>query len=264
MKFDLHCHTKEGSLDAKLGIVPYAKMLKEQGYDGMLVTDHNSYKGYEAWVHCQDKPEELKDFVVLKGIEYDTRDGGHVLIILPDRVDCPLLEKRGMKFCHLEKLVHTLGGIIGAAHPYGYGYFAITNTNLYKNQPDIIKKFDFIESYNSGIPLENNKLAKTLAQKYKKPETAGSDAHSAVRVGTAYSVFEQPVTCNNDLIRLILKKEKIRAVGKVYDKLLKHRMFALKMVIIWGYWIYNKTGMVLYTYARHKEMKHMRQTLANS
>ena len=42
MKLDMHCHTKEGSLDGKVSIEEYIVRLKELGYDGMLITDHNS------------------------------------------------------------------------------------------------------------------------------------------------------------------------------------------------------------------------------
>ena len=43
MKIDMHCHTKEGSLDGKVGIEDYICLLKEQGFGGMVVTDHDSY-----------------------------------------------------------------------------------------------------------------------------------------------------------------------------------------------------------------------------
>ena len=49
MKLDMHCHTKEGSLDGKVSIEDYITRLEELGYDGMLVTDHNSYNGYREW-----------------------------------------------------------------------------------------------------------------------------------------------------------------------------------------------------------------------
>lgn len=42
MKIDMHCHTKEGSIDAKVSIEQYIKKLISNGFDGMLVTDHNS------------------------------------------------------------------------------------------------------------------------------------------------------------------------------------------------------------------------------
>ena len=46
VKFDMHCHTKEGSLDGKVEIGVYIRRLQKQGFSGMLVTDHNSYDGY--------------------------------------------------------------------------------------------------------------------------------------------------------------------------------------------------------------------------
>ena len=44
MKFDMHCHTAEGSLDGKVKIEEYIRILRDNGFDGMLVTDHNSYR----------------------------------------------------------------------------------------------------------------------------------------------------------------------------------------------------------------------------
>ena len=73
MRYDMHCHTKEGSLDAKVPVTEYARLLQKRGFTGMLVTDHNSYKGYRAWCKAKKelkrKNDPLADFVVLKGIE---------------------------------------------------------------------------------------------------------------------------------------------------------------------------------------------------
>ena len=73
MKLDMHCHVKEGSIDSKVSVDEYITKLKEEGFDGMLITDHDTYEGYRHW-----KNEMLgkvhQDFVVLKGIEYDTSD----------------------------------------------------------------------------------------------------------------------------------------------------------------------------------------------
>ena len=66
MKIDMHCHTKEGSLDGKVPISEYINILKSQGYGGMLVTDHDSYDGYRYWKHNIKNVD--KDFVVFKGI----------------------------------------------------------------------------------------------------------------------------------------------------------------------------------------------------
>ena len=53
MKFDLHCHTKEGSFDSKVPISEYVSKYKILGYDGLMITDHNSYRGCRAWHRIQ-------------------------------------------------------------------------------------------------------------------------------------------------------------------------------------------------------------------
>lgn len=80
VKFDMHCHTAEGSVDAKVNIEDYIKILRSKGFGGMLVTDHDSYGGYEAYVNSGKKYD---DFVVLRGIEYDSLEFGHFIVILP-------------------------------------------------------------------------------------------------------------------------------------------------------------------------------------
>ena len=82
MKFDMHCHTKEGSMDGKVMIEEYIRTLKRKGFGGMLVSDHDSYDGYREWKNAI-KGRAHQDFVVLKGVEYDTCDCGHILVIMP-------------------------------------------------------------------------------------------------------------------------------------------------------------------------------------
>ena len=73
----MHCHTRYGSIDAKVRISEYVKMLSAKGYDGMLVTDHDSYRGYNRW---KAENPDIK-FRVIRGVEYDTRDAGHFIVI---------------------------------------------------------------------------------------------------------------------------------------------------------------------------------------
>ena len=64
MKLDMHCHVKEGSIDSKVSLDEYITLLKERGFDGMLITDHDTYKGYRHWKY-QMKGKVHDDFVVL-------------------------------------------------------------------------------------------------------------------------------------------------------------------------------------------------------
>ena len=124
-KFDMHCHTKEGSLDGKVKIERFIEILMEKGYQGMLVTDHNSYNGYRCFKRTI-QGKKFQDFVVLKGIEYDTIDAGHILVIMPETVKLPILELRGLPVQFLIDIVHRHGGILGPAHPCGEKYLSLS------------------------------------------------------------------------------------------------------------------------------------------
>ena len=65
MKLDMHCHVKEGSIDSKVSLDEYITKLKEEGFDGMLITDHDTYEGYRYWKN-EMKGKVHEDFVVLK------------------------------------------------------------------------------------------------------------------------------------------------------------------------------------------------------
>ena len=111
MKFDMHCHTKEGSMDGKVMIEEYIRTLKRKGFGGMLVSDHDSYDGYREWKNAI-KGRAHQDFVVLKGVEYDTCDCGHILVIMPFGVKLKILELRGLPGSILVKIVHAYGSSI--------------------------------------------------------------------------------------------------------------------------------------------------------
>lgn len=258
MKFDMHCHTKEGSIDARVDIESYIKKLISQGFDGMLVTDHNSYDGYRKWKQIAETINTSRPFTVLKGIEYDTRDAGHMIAILPDNIHCKLLELRGLTVDELEKLVHKLGGILGPAHPYQTGFFALMNTKFGKKNKDIIHKFDFIETFNACNYTISNVKARALADKYKKPSFAGSDAHKMSVIGSAFTTFEQEIHNNNDLIKAVQESAKILADGSLLEKYQRKNLIK-KYPGAAGYWIYNKLGALFYTPARYKAKKLLSQ-----
>ena len=253
MKLDMHCHTKEGSIDAKVGIESYINKLIALGFDGMLVTDHNSYKGYSKWTRIVDDIKTSKQFKVFKGIEYDTKNGGHFIAILPDDISTRLLEIRGMTVEQLEKMVHGLGGVLGPAHPYGTGFFAFMNTKYGKKNRDYIEKFDFIETFNACTKPVANIMAKTLANTYEKMNIAGSDAHKEKVVGSAFTIFERNIQSNDDLIDAIKEKSKTITGGSVVDAKLKKKNIILEKVEIVGYWGYNKFG----TWIRGKSLKRL-------
>ena len=167
MKIDMHCHVKEGSVDSRVSVEEYITILKEKGFQGMVITDHNTYNGYRYWKE-HIKGKRHTDFVVLKGIEYDTRDAGHILVIMPEGVKMKLLELRGMPAPVLIDLVHRNGGVLGPAHPCGEKYLSFTNTKRFYKSPELMKRFDFVEAFNCCESPESNDGAMKLAEKYGK------------------------------------------------------------------------------------------------
>lgn len=238
MKFDLHCHTQEGSIDGKIPISEYMKTLQEKGFDGMLVTDHNSYNGFRKYRdHCKDI---IKDFVVLKGIEYDTIDAGHILIIMPENVKLKLLECRGLPVRLLQDIVHLHGGILGPAHPCGERHLSITQTRIYKKHPEIMKKFDFLEGYNSCESVESNKKAAALAKKYGLPTFGGSDSHHLNCVGTAYTEIPESITKESDLISCVKRRTTLTPGGYYYTGTVKQKIGVLNHILVESFWFYNR------------------------
>lgn len=114
-----------------------------------MVSDHDSYDGYREWKNAI-KGRAHQDFVVLKGVEYDTCDCGHILVIMPFGVKLKILELRGLPGSILVKIVHAYGGILGPAHPYGEKFMSMISTNERKKKyqqriAQLLPQFDFVE-----------------------------------------------------------------------------------------------------------------------
>ena len=244
MKIDMHCHVREGSPDSKVSLEEYIRILKDNGFDGMVVTDHDSYKGYRHWKN-ELKKIYGEDFVVFKGIEYDTCDAGHILVIMPEGVKMRLLELKGMPLALLIDVVHRHGGVLGPAHPCGEKYMSYTNTRSYYKSPELIKRFDFIEVFNSCEPLSSNEKAAKLAYKYQLPGVGGSDAHRPNCVGMAYTILPEPVKTETELITCLRKGSGLEAGGMLYDKTTKDKLGKANQILVYSFWVYNKAGELL-------------------
>lgn len=210
MKFDLHCHTKEGSVDSKVSVGDYVKYFKAIGFDGFMIADHNSYRGCKAWDEIKDNPE-FDGITVIRGMEYDTKDAGHILVIMPDDVYLRILKIRGMRCKRLIAIVHALGGVLGPAHPFGVASSSMMGFK--KMKPYLLKHVDFVEVFNTCEQPLSNQLAGELAKRYRLPGIAGSDAHVEEYIGMACTDIHYPIHCNNDLIHAIKLHATITAGG---------------------------------------------------
>lgn len=253
MKIDMHCHVKEGSVDSRVGIDEYITILKKHGFQGMVVTDHDTYDGYRYWKQ-HIKGKKHKDFVVLKGIEYDTKDAGHILVIMPEGVKLRLLELRGMRVARLIEIVHRYGGVLGPAHPAGEKYMSFMNAQAFYRTPEVSKRFDFVETYNCCESAEVNRRAERFAKKYNKVTTGGSDAHKPDCVGRAYTILPEPVRTESELIDMIHKGTVFKTGGVYYNKTTKEKMGKINKLYAYAFWFYNKFGELFHRHGRNEKM----------
>lgn len=251
MRFDMHCHTKAGSIDSKLPIERYIQILQDHDFDGMLVTDHDSYRGYKYWSENRDKMPE--DFVVLEGVEYDTKDAGHFIVIMPDDVHLRILQIRGMKLETLIQVVHHFNGILGPAHPFGARSSSAMFFKYMRRNPDIMKSFDFFEGFNTCETPHANEAAQELAEKYGKPCTGGSDSHKKDYVGMAFTEFDRDIKCNNDLIKCI-KEGGISAFGGTERVFLRKHKKRNSFFATYGFRTYNRSLGLIYSPYRSRKI----------
>lgn len=238
MKFDMHCHTKEGSMDARVPIEEYISILKRRGFDGMLISDHNSYKGFRAW-EKQKKRSRHQNFVVLKGIEYDTIDAGHILVIMPENVKLKILELRGLPVQLLIDIVHRRGGILGPAHPCGEKYLSIFNTSKHRRRTSVMEQFDFLEGFNACENQQSNHTAQVIAGHYGKPSFGGSDAHRPDCAGLAYTWFPCRIRKESDLIACVRAGKGIVCGGTYYRGTTKEKIGRANDLLVQSFWFYN-------------------------
>lgn len=254
MKLDMHCHTKEGSPDGKVALLDNIAILKEKGFNGMLISDHNSYKACRYYKNLENKPD---DFTVLCGIEYDTLNAGHILVIMPTDVLPRILELRGLPVALLIDIVHRNGGILGPAHPCGEKFLSIFNTRIGKSYKEkLIQKFDFIEAYNACEDDYSNSDSKELASKYNLPEFGGSDSHKEDCVGLGYTILEKNVANETELIQYIKEGNPAVSGGTHYFYTTKQKLGKANDILVYSFWFYNRFLALIRGYARAFEFKH--------
>jgi hypothetical protein len=169
LKIDLHVHTCY-SYDAVTTLKEVVAYSKKRGLDGVAITDHDTLLG-------AFKLTQKTELIVIPGVEI-TALGGHVLAL---NVTKPIPPKLGLP--ETVQRIHEAGGIAVAAHPY----------SVYKSvMSQQIVSCDAVEVINSAaVPFSlSTYLNRKLATRLKLPQTAGSDAHYAPEIGSAYTIIE--------------------------------------------------------------------------
>lgn len=196
MKIDMHVHTK--SYSACSNIKPHLLVKKacEVGLDGLVITEHNTFWPESEKAQLRGNSQGIKIFF---GVEVNVKQGEHYLVYLSDSFDLPEVYE-DMDSEELFRKVHGPGGAIIVAHPFRFntGF----NEKLLHHFP-----IDGLEIMSTNIDEQGMARARDMAEKMDMCQIAGSDAHSLKSLGRHYTVFEEKIENESELVRAIKNKQ---------------------------------------------------------
>ncbi len=197
--YETHCHSSESSACAKNTSVEMARAHKENGYTGMILTNHNwggntavsrelswhdFLDAFFAPFYIAKEWGDANDFQVFPGYEAGY-DGTEFLIYgvkIESMYDHP--EIRDASVEEQFDIIHSLGGIVVHAHPFRKAFY-IKQIRLFPEYVDAIEAINAAHCpYNGSSDNRGyNEKALYYAQELGKVITGGSDTHSTSLFG---------------------------------------------------------------------------------
>ncbi len=175
LKIDLHVHSYY-SEDATSSLDEITFYAKKKGLNGVAITDHDTLEGARRALKLAGKEE----FIVIPGMEVTTSQG-HLLAL-----NVATVIPQNLSLVEAVEKIHEAGGIAVAAHP-----IVFIKSHI-RQRTASASNLDGVEVINSSaFPFFlSTRLSIALAERLNLPQTAGTDAHHASEVGTAYTLVK--------------------------------------------------------------------------
>ena len=177
---------------------------KSVGLDGVCLTDHDHVWGKEYIQRLREK----HDFLVIGGAEISTDEGDILVFGLHESV------REIYDSFELREKLDRCGGVMILAHPFRFQpglverYFESEKLN--NQQPreilekvgkrDVYHIVDALEVCNGQSGRQEKAFSKLIAHHVALKGTGGSDAHATLGVGNCFTVFDESVNHERDLI----------------------------------------------------------------
>ena len=223
--YETHLHTSQSSACGQVDGAQMARLYKNAGYTGVVITDHflggntavdpnlpweqwvdGFCKGYEAAKQEGDKIGLQVFFGWESGFA-----GTEFLIFGLDKQW--LLEHPQIRGCSVQEqyaLVHGSGGIVIHAHPFRVRPY-IKEVRLFTQYIDAVEGINAthssINSTSVDLPIFNDQ-AMEYAKANDLPVTSGSDQHKQTMIGGGM-VFSRKMEDIRDLCRAIVNREAV-------------------------------------------------------
>ncbi|WP_336134126.1 PHP domain-containing protein [Natronomonas amylolytica] len=180
LEVDFHVHS-EASYDGHEPVDLILEHAADIDLDAVVITDHDTIG---TSVEAAEKAADY-GLVGVPGVEISTADG-HLLGIGIDDMPAP-----GRPMDETVEAVRELGGAAVVPHPFQRTRHGVRKRRLKRVDPDAI------ETYNAWLFTGyRNRRARRYATKYGYPAVGGSDAHSLLTVGRAYTelTVDKPIS----------------------------------------------------------------------
>lgn len=174
LEVDLHVHS-EASYDGHEPVDLILEHAADIDLDGVVITDHDEIS---ASLEAAERAPEY-GLVGIPGVEVSTAHG-HLLAIGVERQPAA-----GRPIGETIDAVQADGGVAVVPHPFQRTRHGVRKRRLKRVDPNAIETFNawLFTGY-------RNRRARTYARRYGYPPVGGSDAHSILTVGRAYTEID--------------------------------------------------------------------------
>ena len=193
--YELHCHTSEVSVCARVAAKDVVENYIKAGYSGIVITDHFNRCTF------QNQPEDMAEYylagyraakaaagdrlTVILGMELTFFENANDYLVygMTEEFVKKHLNIREMGLERFSALAHENGMVIFQAHPF-------------RNQMTVMNPalLDGVEVHN-GNPRHDsrNDIARMWAEKFDKRMSSGSDYHQVEDIARGGIVTQEPV-----------------------------------------------------------------------
>ena len=188
---DFHCHTLF-SKDSLTQLSDLVGTIRRRKLGRVIITDHNTIKGAVA-------ARMLDPELIIVGEEIKTTRGEILAAYVTEEIP------RGLSPQETIQRLRNQGAFISVSHPFDIRSGAWALDDLLEVTPYV----DAIEVFNARCMKPGaNQEALRFASEHNLPGTAGSDAHTASELGTAY--VELPRFDGPDELRKVINQGTVR------------------------------------------------------
>ena len=190
-KVDFHCHTLF-SKDSLTQLANLVRTIRRRELGRVIITDHNTITGAVA-------ARVLDPELIIVGEEIKTTRGEILAAYVTKEVPPDLSPQETIN------RLRDQGAFISVSHPFDIRSGAWALDDLL----EIVPFVDAIEVFNARCMKPGaNQEALRFAYEHNLPGTAGSDAHAAFELGTAY--MELPQFDGPDELRKVISQGTVR------------------------------------------------------